>query len=142
MTHALPFANMPLIPVHRPIVELVSAVIVADVMTTLIEGGESEWFIKATLTSPDQRDPETRRECPWYSDPNLYGENFQFLIYGGTSEETSCSELVTIDKISQALSKMATDYPCHFTDLATENHDAITADIFGQLLIYGEVIYG
>lgn len=45
------------------------------------------------------------------------------------------------DKMCKAMQKMAKDYTHHFDDLIQENDDAITADVFLQLSLFGDVIY-
>lgn len=49
---------------------------------------------------------------------------------------------LTLDGIKKGLAKMAKEYPRDFADLVEENDDAITGDIFLQLAVFGEVIYG
>lgn len=49
---------------------------------------------------------------------------------------------LTWGKMCEAMQKMAKDYTHHFDDLIQENDDAITADVFLQLSLFGDVIYG
>jgi hypothetical protein len=44
--------------------------------------------------------------------------------------------------IQEALIKMEREFPRHFNDIRTDNADAITGDVFLQLAVLGEVIYG
>jgi hypothetical protein len=37
---------------------------------------------------------------------------------------------------------MRDQYPRHYADLVEENDDAITGDVFLQLAVFGELIYG
>ena len=37
---------------------------------------------------------------------------------------------------------MKKEYPSHYADLVEENDDAETGDIWLQLAVFGEVIYG
>lgn len=46
------------------------------------------------------------------------------------------------ENIKKGLELMAKNSPKHFNDLLDENDDANTADIFGQYVVYGEVVYG
>lgn len=46
------------------------------------------------------------------------------------------------DKMCKAMQLMAQDYTHHFDDLIQQNDDAITADVFLQLSLFGDVIYG
>lgn len=45
------------------------------------------------------------------------------------------------DSIKKGLQVMADMHPDHWADVITENDDAITADIFGQCVVYGEVLF-
>lgn len=49
---------------------------------------------------------------------------------------------LTWDKMCKAIQLMAQDYTNHFDDLIQQNDDAITADVFLQLSLFGDVIYG
>jgi hypothetical protein len=44
--------------------------------------------------------------------------------------------------IARGLDLMAKAHPRHFSDLISDNHDAITADVFLQLALLGELRYG
>ena len=44
--------------------------------------------------------------------------------------------------IAEALELLATECPGHWYDFINENEDAITGDVFVQLLCFGEVVYG
>jgi hypothetical protein len=50
----------------------------------------------------------------------------------------------TLDRVAcnRGLQVMATKYPRHFADVMTENDDAVTADVFMQCALFGEIIYG
>jgi hypothetical protein len=47
-----------------------------------------------------------------------------------------------LEAIKKGLQIMANLYPWHFKDLITDNHDAITADVFLQCCLLGEIVYG
>jgi hypothetical protein len=49
---------------------------------------------------------------------------------------------LTWDSMCKAMQLMAKDYTHHFNDLIQENDDATTADVFLQLSLFGDVIYG
>jgi hypothetical protein len=60
------------------------------------------------------------------------------------TEEGEGVKIRTIDKLSleAGLQLMAKKYPKHFNDFMSINEDAITGDVFLQLVVLGEVIYG
>lgn len=46
------------------------------------------------------------------------------------------------EAIERGLQLMADKYPRHFSDFLAENDDATTGDVFIQLCVFGEIIYG
>ena len=49
---------------------------------------------------------------------------------------------ITMDNVKKGLEMMRDQYPRHYADLVEENDDAITGDVFLQLAVFGELIYG
>ena len=49
---------------------------------------------------------------------------------------------LTYASMCKAMELMAQEYPHHMNDLLSENDDAITADVFLQLALFEDVIYG
>lgn len=45
------------------------------------------------------------------------------------------------EQIKKGLEVMARDFPTAFNDFLEENDDAITADLFGQCIVYGKDVY-
>lgn len=78
------------------------------------------------------------------------------LINGGTlvvydeyemDNELNDNELptkytLTLKDVRKGLRLMKKEYPSHYADLVEENDDAITGDVWLQLAVFGEVIYG
>lgn len=59
--------------------------------------------------------------------------------------EDGCKEIkfkVGIEQITKGLQLMAEQEPKHFQDIIDEDTDAETADIFGQFVVYGKIIFG
>jgi hypothetical protein len=46
------------------------------------------------------------------------------------------------NSIREGLQLMANRYPKHFGDFMSDNHDAITADVFLQCCLLGDLVYG
>ena len=49
---------------------------------------------------------------------------------------------LTLKGVRKGLRLMKKEYPSHYADLVEENDDAETGDIWLQLAVFGEVIYG
>lgn len=45
-------------------------------------------------------------------------------------------------RVAEGTAKMAKDYDWHFMNIITEDDDAITADVWLQCVLLGEVVYG
>ena len=50
--------------------------------------------------------------------------------------------VLSMESIKKALRLMNEDYPRHYKDMVEEQGDAITGDIFFQLCVMGEVVFG
>lgn len=72
------------------------------------------------------------------------------LINGGTlfvydeyeDEEVPVKYPLTLKDVRKGLRLMKKLYPSHYADLMEENDDAITGDVWLQLAVFGELIYG
>lgn len=49
---------------------------------------------------------------------------------------------ITLEDVKKGLELMRDQYPRHWADLVEEQDDAITGDVWLQLAVFGEVIYG
>ena len=54
----------------------------------------------------------------------------------------SAKHHITIDDVRKGLELMRDQYPRHWADLVEENDDLITGDVWLQLTVFQEVIYG
>jgi len=79
------------------------------------------------------------------------------LLYGKGVMVTDCYELddaetedemkaakhhITLDDVKKGLELMRDLYPRHWADLVEEQDDLITGDVWLQLTVFGELIYG
>lgn len=98
---------------------------IINLFITACEGGSNYWCNSLT---PLGKNKDAYRAM-------LYG----FTLTDGTDGK---EHTVTSKDISKAINLMFTEYPHHFGDILKENDDAITGDVFLQLCVFGEVIYG
>lgn len=54
----------------------------------------------------------------------------------------SAKHHITIDDVKKGLELMRDQYPRHWADLVEEDDDLITGDVWLQLTVFGELIYG
>ena len=56
--------------------------------------------------------------------------------------ETPTKHYLTMENVQKGLELMRDEYPHHYADLMMEEDDAITGDVWLQLAVFGELIYG
>ena len=56
--------------------------------------------------------------------------------------ETPTKHYLTMENVQKGLELMRDEYPHHYADLMEEEDDAITGDVWLQLAVFGELIYG
>jgi hypothetical protein len=108
---------------------------IQDLLVCAFEGGSNYWY--------DQLEPLKETIKTGHASDQFYGNmmkhGFKLMDKEGENESTY---KVTPDQFAAALKLMHDKYPSHFNDVKTENTDASTGDIFLQLLVFGDVIYG
>lgn len=57
-------------------------------------------------------------------------------------EKAEARHEITIADVQKGLELMRDQYPRHYADLVEENDDLITGDVWLQLTVFGELIYG
>lgn len=72
---------------------------------------------------------------------DLYDEDVEDFDGEGEFPE-SAKHRITIADVEKGLKLMQEQYPHHYADLVEEEDDAITGDVWLQLAVFGELIYG
>lgn len=57
-------------------------------------------------------------------------------------EKAAARHEITLDDVKRGLDLMKEKYPRHWADLVEEDDDLITGDVWLQLTVFGELIYG
>jgi hypothetical protein len=102
---------------------------IADLLCSALEGGSTYW---CDAVEVDQPWPEG---ADWAHEAIASGE-CPYTVYAG-GEKVRVNGTVPV-----ALRVLATEYPEQFELWLEEQDDADTGDIFFQLCVFGEVIYG
>jgi len=116
----------------------------ADLLVTAIEGGSNYWYDIIDMQVPDVL------ATPWGKDvytPNYIAYPFSAggaIIITDRELERDEQKKFTLDRqaIERGKKLIETGDPQILSDVITENSDAETGDIFLQLCLFGEVIYG
>jgi len=116
----------------------------ADLLCNAFEGGSNYWYMITENVEP------VFAAKPWGVDeyhPSYI--SYPFSTGGAvliSDQEDEDFEPVALDRAAIARGKnlMESDeqYSRHFADVLNENDDADTGDVFLQLCVFGEVIYG
>ena len=105
---------------------------IADMVVGAIEGGSNHWLRRFRLESASI--PPVAR--PWYDDEHLWDGTFSIKAVWDNGTKN-----ITQDDVKAGLDVMSAVYPKHFAELASENDDADTADVFMQCVLFRETVY-
>lgn len=115
----------------------------ADMLCTAFEGGSNYWYVIVDEDRPKEL------AKPWGDDytPSYISIPFSKggrLHIGDLEDEEEPPKILDRGAIDNGKRLLATDerYSHHYANLLRENDDAITGDVFLQLCLFGEVIYG
>lgn len=120
---------------------------IAYLICSAIEGGIAYWCPRQAFKykKPEKWEPimdagdEKPEEWPCYDYPLLAGGAVTFKADKDAPVRVCVLNLETIAK---GLQLMAEKYPRHFGDFMNESGDATTGDVFVQLCVFGDVVYG
>jgi len=128
---------------------VIPAADIASVVVTAIEGGSSYWCARYDIRAAVKaRAAEAKiEERPLYSAGAFYllaGWSIEFHHDGPDSEEGAADVKTALNygRVIRALSLLADKYPAILARIVSENYDADDADVFLQLALMGEVIFG
>jgi hypothetical protein len=110
----------------------VTAQQISDQFVTAFEGGSNYW-LKSMSVLPS-----------WYSNPDNFDGKFSFTVKFYTADDNSetATKTITQRKVAEGLHWMALRQPYHFGLLLDDEGDTITADVFLQMVLFHEVVYG
>jgi len=116
---------------------------VADLLCTAFEGGSNYWYmIEGEFVPEEVAEPWGNAYTPTYiSYPLSVGGG---LVIGDQEDEDANNITLNLRAIKQGKELLETDpkYSHYYADVLNENDDAETGDVFLQLCLFGEVIYG
>ena len=117
---------------------------ISDILCSAFEGGTGYWLrinrYKLPKNKPALTDPYWPAKHTWVP---LSEDGIMFV---GEDEEGdgSCSKEheLTREKLLRGLALMEKNYYEHFSNIITENDDAVTGDVLIQCALLGEIVYG
>lgn len=106
---------------------------IENLLCSAFEGGSNYWIDSvANLPTAEIRKKhgvEYFHECP------AKGLSFDVVSEQGT-------HTLTPESLFKGMQLMVDKYPHHFSDIINDNDDATTGDVFLQLCLFDDVIYG
>ena len=120
---------------------------VQDLIVCAFEGGSNYWLGRGRveLESPPY-ESLAEEGVVWYGrDDNVFARtDFKISINHDdlNNEDVKKNYYLDFASAQKGLELMAEKYPRHFNDLLQENEDAETGDVFLQLCLFQEVVYG
>ncbi len=120
----------------------------ADLLCSAFEGGSNYWYMIESYKKPASEDNPFIEGKPWgdeYTPAYIsipFSEDGAVLMCDAEDEDTHFQ----LDKESIVRGKKLMEedeqYSHFFADVLNEEDDAETGDVFLQLCVFGEVIYG
>jgi len=114
--------------------------IIRDQIITALEGGSNYWYYLKDLSMlPAKKEGEalSERICRAVLD-----EGISVPVYDIEDPDGVSIGAIETDLIRRGLETMAIDYKSQFNDMLDEVGDADTADVFLQLVVMGDIIFG
>lgn len=110
---------------------------ISDQLCNALEGGSNYWYFLPDLTmlDLDTKLPLVDRIM------NALNQGKSIPIYDLEDEEIKLGDL-NLEGIEKALNLMSTLFPATFDEIVNEDGDADTGDIFLQLAVMGEIVFG
>ncbi len=112
---------------------------IEDLLVNAFEGGSNYWYIINSFNYPPGQTKQSLGIEFAHMQLPLRGGS---LSIGDIEDRNVKEKILDRPAIIKGLQLMADKYPRHWADFIEENDDAITADVFLQLAVWGEVIYG
>jgi hypothetical protein len=114
-----------------------------DVLVTALEGGSNYWYLlKDSIPKLSGRPglalSERIAQCVWNGNAEI---EYKLNIYDLEDEEELLGTLSN-ESAHTGFQLMAEEYPEAFARILNEQYDADDADIWFQLTIMGEVVFG
>ena len=132
----------PHVPKSRKVIKTtvtVSDKRIEDLLCDAFEGGSNYWYVIKKFNFPPGQTKQSLGITYPHIELPLKGGS---LLIGEVEGNPEYDKVLDRAAIERGLQLMAEKYPKHYADFMTENDDAITGDVFLQVALYGEVIFG
>lgn len=125
---------------------------VCDLLITAFEGGSNYWYTKLDYELPEGITYRDFRKGGKFTDPGIYRHPLEIIPFVegcALTLQDAEGDSDTVYRIDRAallkgleLLSQSKQLQHHWQDFINENEDALTADTYLQLVVFGKVIYG
>lgn len=117
---------------------------ILDLLTSALEGGSNYWYNIGVATNRRIKEATKDMEDQPFVDRLFKAVELNtpkiFILDLETGERLG--DPLTPKSWQRGLEMMSVHYPQHFANFLSENDDADTGDVFFQLALMGELVYG
>lgn len=121
---------------------------VRDLIVSAFEGGSNYWVGKIDQKYPNNLSLKDFRTGGKFSIPGDYYPGYILVPFQDgcsleiTPDDETKSYTLNAASMRRGLEMMVTKAHSHWVDFLNEDDDATTADVFLQLCLFGEIVYG
>ena len=108
---------------------------ITDQLVAALEGGSNYWL----QCFEPQVGRERATETPWYADHKVWSGEF---VINCQAWEDDAVYLFDRQKVINGLNWLAANHPDRIAEIVEETGDADTADVFLQVCLFGDIVYG
>lgn len=101
-----------------------------DLLVGAFEGGSNYWI------------GHCKRERQGLPVGNLYDAAFADGLWIYPKDQLDRPRFLNLDRMRFGMTRLSEEHPRHMADILNGNDDATTADVWLQLCLFGEVVYG
>jgi hypothetical protein len=114
---------------------------IEDLFVTALEGGSNYWYYLKNLPKEVKYNIKERGQATAEAIAN-HVINGGYIQFFDVEDENELLGTVDMDKLLDAISLIKKDYPDTWNNILDENADAQDADIFLQLAVMGDIVFG
>lgn len=107
-------------------------------LTDALEGGSNYWYYLRNEDLPSKKPGVLMVDAILLS---LTKENGSLDVYDAEDEDELLGKL-TLESMLGAFDLMEQNWPSHYDDLLNDNADASTADVWFQLAVMKDIVFG
>jgi len=112
--------------------------ILLGLLSCAFGGGSNYWYASLEKDSPPRGTPDSSSYWHWCQEYPVFGGSVQFVA------DDEPDEVLTLDRaaLDKGWEIFRTNHVRRYADAISENSDTTTGDVFLQVCVFGEKVYG